>query len=159
MQPHGLWPTRLLWSWDFPGKNTGWVAISFSRGSSWLRDQTCVSWIGMRILYLWATREAHNIIRRKKMLWTWKGTCKWRHNTNASEPTQELILDEKVRWRVQQKKRGRRSSGMERQTKSPSERQIPVLNWKMLTGLVDQNTAIGKLKKGSLKWEEWKMES
>ena len=40
---------------------------------------------------------------------------------------------------------------MERQTKSPSERQIPVLNLKMLTGLVDQNTAIGKLKKGSLK--------
>ena len=49
------------------------------------------------------------------------------------------------------RERGRGSSGMERWTKSPSERQIPVLNWKMLTGLVDQNTAIGKLKKGSLK--------
>ena len=21
--PHGLWPARLLWPWDFPGKNTG----------------------------------------------------------------------------------------------------------------------------------------
>ena len=21
--PHGLYPVRLLWSWDFPGKNTG----------------------------------------------------------------------------------------------------------------------------------------
>ena len=23
LQPHGLWPTRLLCPWDFPGKNTG----------------------------------------------------------------------------------------------------------------------------------------
>ena len=39
------------------------VAISFSRGSSWLRDQTHVFCIGRRILYLWATWEAH-------MTWT-----------------------------------------------------------------------------------------
>ena len=36
----------------------GWVAISFSRGSSWPRDQTCVSCIGRWILYHWAIREA-----------------------------------------------------------------------------------------------------
>ena len=35
-----------------------WDAISFSTGSSWLRDQTCISCIGRRILYHWATREA-----------------------------------------------------------------------------------------------------
>ena len=35
-----------------------WVAISFSRGSSWLRDRTHVSSISRRILYHWATREA-----------------------------------------------------------------------------------------------------
>ena len=23
LRPHGLWPTRLLCPWDFPGKNTG----------------------------------------------------------------------------------------------------------------------------------------
>ena len=23
LQPHGLWPTRLLWPWDFSGENTG----------------------------------------------------------------------------------------------------------------------------------------
>ena len=34
-----------------------WVAISFSRGSSWSRDWTCVSWIGRQILYHWNTRE------------------------------------------------------------------------------------------------------
>ena len=36
-----------------------WVAISFSRGSSWPRDQTQVSRIGGRCFNLWATREAH----------------------------------------------------------------------------------------------------
>ena len=34
-----------------------WVAIFFSRGSSQPRDRTCVSCIGRRILYHWATRE------------------------------------------------------------------------------------------------------
>ena len=38
-----------------------WVAISSSRGSSWPRNQTwgsCISCIGRRILYNWATWEA-----------------------------------------------------------------------------------------------------
>ena len=37
-----------------------WVAISFSTGSSWTRDQThvsCISCIGRRIPYYWDTRE------------------------------------------------------------------------------------------------------
>ena len=34
--PHGLKPARLLCLWDFAGNNTGVVAISYSRGSSWL---------------------------------------------------------------------------------------------------------------------------
>ena len=41
--PHGLYPARLFCLWDFPGKNTGVVAISSSRGSSWPRDWTWVS--------------------------------------------------------------------------------------------------------------------
>ena len=36
----------------------GWVAISFSRGSSQPRDQTRVSCIAGRCFILWATREA-----------------------------------------------------------------------------------------------------
>ena len=38
-----------------------WITISYSRGSSWPRDQTrisCVSCIGRRILYHWATWQA-----------------------------------------------------------------------------------------------------
>ena len=35
-----------------------WVAISFSRGSSWLRGQIWVSCIAGRLFTVWATREA-----------------------------------------------------------------------------------------------------
>ena len=35
-----------------------WVAISFSRGSSQCRDQTCISYLARRILFHWATWEA-----------------------------------------------------------------------------------------------------
>ena len=45
---HGISQARIL----------EWVSISFSRGSSQLRDWTCVSCIGRQILYHWATREA-----------------------------------------------------------------------------------------------------
>ena len=34
------------------------IAISSSQGSSWLRDQTGISWIGRWILYHWATWKA-----------------------------------------------------------------------------------------------------
>ena len=51
--------TRLLCPWDFQARTLEWVAISFSRGSSRPRDQTCVSCTGGRILYHWTTREAH----------------------------------------------------------------------------------------------------
>ena len=44
---HGISQTRIL----------EWVAISFSRGSSWPRDWICISCIGRQILYHWATRE------------------------------------------------------------------------------------------------------
>ena len=48
----GLWPSRLLCPWNFPGENTCGVAISSSRGSSWPRDQTqvaCISCISRQI--------------------------------------------------------------------------------------------------------------
>ena len=45
---HGIFQARIL----------EWVAISFSRGSSWPRDRTQVSHIAGRCFNLWATREA-----------------------------------------------------------------------------------------------------
>ena len=45
---HGILQARIL----------EWVAISFSRGTSWPRDQTRVSWITHRFFTIWAIREA-----------------------------------------------------------------------------------------------------
>ena len=42
----------------FQARILEWVTISFSRRSSQPRYQTCISCIGKRILYCWATREA-----------------------------------------------------------------------------------------------------
>ena len=52
--PHGLYPARLLYPWDSPGKNIEWVAMPSSRGSYRPRTQTCISYIfciGRWILY------------------------------------------------------------------------------------------------------------
>ena len=46
---------RLLWPWDFPGKNTGVDYHFYSRGSSQPRDLTQLHW---QILYHRGTREA-----------------------------------------------------------------------------------------------------
>ena len=48
----------------FQARILEWVAISFSRGSSWSRDQiliSCISYIGRQVLYHWATGEAQII--------------------------------------------------------------------------------------------------
>ena len=50
LRSHGVQSTRLLCPWDFPGKDTEWVAISFSRRSSWPRDQTWVFHTASRLL-------------------------------------------------------------------------------------------------------------
>jgi len=66
-----VWLPASLWniacqaplSMEFPRQEywiLEWFAMSFSRGSSWRRDPTGVSWvscIGRQILYHWATRE------------------------------------------------------------------------------------------------------
>ena len=51
------WLQRLLLPWDFLGKSTEWVAISFSRESSQPRDRTQVSLIVDKCFIIWATRE------------------------------------------------------------------------------------------------------
>ena len=62
---HGIFQTRIL----------EWVAISFSRESSWPRDQTRVSCIGRWILYLWATWEAPfpSLCHLRRKWEPWKG--------------------------------------------------------------------------------------
>ena len=67
LRPHGLWPTRLLCTWDFPGKNTKQVAVSFSRRSSRPRDWTQVSRIVGSCFTIWATREVYFYIHNSNI--------------------------------------------------------------------------------------------
>ena len=62
-----VWLFTTLWTVSPPGSSVHgifqarileWVAISFSRGSSWSRDRTCITCIVKWILYHSATREA-----------------------------------------------------------------------------------------------------
>ena len=69
---HGIFQARIL----------DWVAISFSRGSSWSRDWTRVSCIAGRCFIVWATKQAqeNNLKKKKKkvyMPYTWN-----QHNIN-----------------------------------------------------------------------------
>ena len=43
LQPHGLWPTRLLCLWDSPGRNTGEGCHSFSGLTSIYMDHFYIS--------------------------------------------------------------------------------------------------------------------
>ena len=56
---HGIFQARIL----------EWTAISFSRGSSWPRDQTWVSCIADRRFTVWATREEYLLIIKPTLLW------------------------------------------------------------------------------------------
>ena len=59
--PHGLQPTRLLYPWDSPGKDTGVGCHALLQRSSWLRDRThisCLSCIAGGFFTTEPTREA-----------------------------------------------------------------------------------------------------
>ena len=59
---------RHLQPWNFPGKNTGVGAISFSRVSSRPRVWTQVSHIAGRRFTVWATKEALTVAEFKNCL-------------------------------------------------------------------------------------------
>ena len=56
---HGILQARIL----------EWVAISFSRGSSWARDWTQVSCIVGRCFNLWPTRESYGFSSSHVQMW------------------------------------------------------------------------------------------
>ena len=59
---HGILQARIL----------EWVAIPFSRGSSWPRDGTLVSCIAGRLFTVWGTREA-----KLSTMGLWRGNSVW----------------------------------------------------------------------------------
>ena len=62
LQPCGLQPARLSVHGISQARIQEWVAISFSRGSSWPRNWIWVSPVGRQIPYHWTTWEAHSHI-------------------------------------------------------------------------------------------------
>ena len=70
----------------FQARVLEWVAISFSRGSSQLRDRTLVSRIAGRCFNLWATREAcqlsvsHTYTHLHSLSWLVMGTSPVLHS-------------------------------------------------------------------------------
>ena len=55
---HGLCPPGSSVHWSLQARTLEWVAISFSRDSSWPRNWTLVSCIAGRFFTIWATRKA-----------------------------------------------------------------------------------------------------
>ena len=70
LQPHGLWPARFLYSWDFPGKNTG-VGCHFLRQGIFLArgSNPCL----LRLLYWQADSLPLRLPRLGKGLGSPKG--------------------------------------------------------------------------------------
>ena len=93
---HGILQARIL----------EWVAISFSRGSSWPRDRTQVSCIAGRRFNLWATREALLTTREVRkcrphdlleLLLLWVGENRY-WGTQLSLPHYLVILNALCHW-------------------------------------------------------------
>ena len=72
---HGILQARIL----------VWVAIPFSRGSSWPRDRTQVSYIAGRFFTIWATRVAGS--PHHSLHWGHVGTKASRHSPGSGGPS------------------------------------------------------------------------
>ena len=59
--PHRLQPSRLLWPWDFLGKNTGVGCHFLLQGIFLTQGLNLRLLLGRQILYRWATKEASKI--------------------------------------------------------------------------------------------------
>ena len=94
---HGILQARVL----------EWGAISFSRGSSWPRDQTLVSSIPGRHFNLWATREVQkqfiglhfSLVRCPSLGLQWKvaDICKWPVH-NSLQYSQSPVTNIEFTW-------------------------------------------------------------
>ena len=90
-----LWPHRLL-GFYVPGilqaRILEWVAIPFSRGSSWSRDRIQISCITGRFFNVWATREVSGPLIQRNWCHLKKKreeeNAMWRHRNTQGEDSQ-----------------------------------------------------------------------
>ena len=68
-----------------------WVAILFSRGSSWLRDLTLFSCIVGRFFTIWATRETQKLLFLDAFIWAWEPIFSWTFSLLLS-PAHQLCV-------------------------------------------------------------------
>ena len=74
LQSHGQWPAKLLYHGILQARMLEWIAISFSRGSSWYRDRTCVLCLQIDSLPLnhqgnpWNTRDDPKLRKQSEIL-------------------------------------------------------------------------------------------
>ena len=84
LQPHGLWPARLLCPWDFPYKNTIVGCHFLLQGSSWPRDWTCGSilnlfwWKEQDGLPWWLSDKQFTCQFKRRVFDSWVGKIPWR---------------------------------------------------------------------------------
>ena len=68
-----------------------WVAMPSSRGSSWPRDRTCVSYvscIGRWVLHHWATRETLGSLGGRNIYYEWKSKSSISHQGRRNKLSQ-----------------------------------------------------------------------
>ena len=66
--PHGLWPTKFLCPWGFSGKNTGWVAMPSSRGSSQPRN-LCIEFFCFSFCFFSKFWNFYNVVLVSAIWW------------------------------------------------------------------------------------------
>ena len=91
---HGVFQERIL----------EWLAISFSRGSSQLRDWTCISCIDRWILHHWATWEASLCCSMKQIIYKYVCVCvcvyisPWGRGWEGDSQILTHVIDEILRF-------------------------------------------------------------
>ena len=86
---HGILRARIL----------EWVAISFSRGSSQPRDQTCISWfscIGRQVLYHYKASSVQLLSRVRLFATPWTAACQASLSITNSRSLLKLMFIELV---------------------------------------------------------------
>ena len=93
LQPHGLWPSRLLCPWNFPDKNTGVGCHFLLQGSSQPRDWTCISYVSCIGRWIFFLPLSH---LGSPPSWEGNGNLSWALTDGQDLPCQILEDEEEV---------------------------------------------------------------
>ena len=89
---YGLYPARLLCPWDCPARILEWGALSISRGFSWPKDRTLVSYMVRQILYHWATRALRVALGVSWLVqWWWEDSVMRRQRAREGQIGKKFI--------------------------------------------------------------------